>query len=382
MPWTNRPQEGCKRICARILLLWTLAPFVIVGFTLVFANPEAPPPPSVFSLGVFLVAFALIVLALKSRSPALAAWVQSIGTLLIVLLAWRWFPASNIHFAFSLPVIIASVTLGFWSGMGIAALASLLLVFGSPYPFSSLMNHGLLLDATMLWTMTFLVSISQRPQNMMIAWLWSGYEQARRNLERARDHQLELKQALEDLTLARNQAIRLNELLLAARQAVDEARRAKADFVAKVSHELRTPLNMIIGFSDMILETPQVYSKRLPAALLADVAAIKRNSQHLASLVDDVLGLAEADSGRMQLFQEMTSIKQVAAEAAEAVRVLFRKKGLDLVLDLPGDLPDVYCDRIRVRQVLLNLLSNAGRFTAKGVHGYRRGFRMAIWSSR
>ena len=142
-----------------------------------------------------------------------------------------------------------------------------------------------------LGVVTYLLFITQRSQRTMVGWAWSGYAEARRHLETLRDRQLELKQALEDLNLARAQAVRLNELLLAARGAVEEARQAKEDFVAKVSHELRTPLNMIIGFSDMILASPQVYSRHLPATLLADIASIRRNSQHLASLVDDVLGL-------------------------------------------------------------------------------------------
>jgi len=123
---------------------------------------------------------------------------------------------------------------------------------------------------------------------------------------------------------------------------------------------------MIIGFSDMILGAPGTYAQRLPPALLADVAAIKRNSQHLASLVDDVLDLAEAETGRMQLFREPTSIKQVIQEAVEAVSVLFQQKGLSLMVDVPDDLPPAYCDRTRIRQVVLNLLSNAGRFTEMG----------------
>ena len=92
--------------------------------------------------------------------------------------------------------------------------------------------------------------------------------------------------------------MRLNRLADGLRQeAEEEARRAKEQFVANVTHELRTPLNMIIGFSEMILDAPQAYGAspsggRLPPALLADLAVILRNAQHLASLIDDVLDLA------------------------------------------------------------------------------------------
>ncbi|MBC7236817.1 MAG: hybrid sensor histidine kinase/response regulator [Chloroflexi bacterium] len=214
--------------------------------------------------------------------------------------------------------------------------------------------------------MTGLLAISQHPERRMLAWAWQGYAQARAALEQARDRQVELKQALEDLALANRETIRLNEMLSAARRAVEEARRAKEEFVANVSHELRTPLNMIIGFSDMILDAPETYSHRLPSALLADVAAIRRNSQHLSELVDDVLDLSEADSGSMQLFKERVSLAEVIQEAKDTVGGFFEKKGLTLNVDVPPDLPPMQCDRTRIRQVLLNLLSNAARFTERG----------------
>ena len=89
---------------------------------------------------------------------------------------------------------------------------------------------------------------------------------------------------------------------------------------------------MIIGFSDMILESPGVYARRLPPALLADVAAIKRNSQHLANLVDDVLDLTKADAGHVQIHKEWVSIPELVQEAIEAVSALFQNRRASLSL--------------------------------------------------
>ncbi len=69
----------------------------------------------------------------------------------------------------------------------------------------------------------------------------------------------------------------------------------RQEFVANVSHELRTPLNLIIGFSEMLLQSSQVYGTKLPSPILADIAAIERNSQHLTRLVDDVLDLSQVE---------------------------------------------------------------------------------------
>lgn len=349
----------------RDLIPLATVPVAVAGFLIALVAPDDPPP-SLFTLGLMLMVIAIVVLWLRERSPDGAAWTLVLGSLAITLMAWLWLTSASGGFLFLIPVIMAAMMLGSVSTMLVGAIATMLLLGCASQVGLSRTDVNVVTAVGAQWVAVYLLVISQRSQRTMVAWAWNGYAEARRHLEAARDRQMELKQALEDLGLARAQAVRLNDLLLSARRAVEEARQAKEDFVAKVSHELRTPLNMIIGFSDMILASPQVYSRRLPATLLADIASIRRNSQHLASLVDDVLGLAEADSGRMHLFQEMVALGEVVAEAVESVQLFFDKKGLYLDVSVPDDLPAVFCDRVRVRQVLINLLSNAARFTEAG----------------
>jgi CheY-like chemotaxis protein len=123
---------------------------------------------------------------------------------------------------------------------------------------------------------------------------------------------------------------------------------------------------MIIGFSEMITQAPQVYGQALPAPLMADIGAIQRNSHHLLQLVDDVLDLSQVDSRRMAVSKEWVRIDEVVSSAADTVRLLFESKGLYLRTEIASELPPVFCDITRVRQVLINLLSNAGRFTEEG----------------
>ncbi|MBN1810575.1 MAG: response regulator [Anaerolineae bacterium] len=197
-------------------------------------------------------------------------------------------------------------------------------------------------------------------------WSLFSFEQTRREIEIAREQRVELKQTQEDLVQANQELARLADRLKVMHHVAEEARRAKEQFVANVSHELRTPLNMIIGFSDMIMQLPQVYGGALPQPLLADIAAIQRNSQHLAKLVDDVLDLSQIEAGHMTLSQEWVSLQEIIDEAAEAVGALFESKGLYLKAEIPPELAPVFCDVTRIRQVLINLLSNAGRFTERG----------------
>lgn len=204
-------------------------------------------------------------------------------------------------------------------------------------------------------------------------WSVSSFERARQSLEQLRDRTVELMQVQEDLLQANRELARLSERLKTMYQVADEARQAKQEFVANVSHELRTPLNMIIGFSEMITQLPQVYSSNLPPTLLADIAAIQRNSMHLAKLVDDVLDLSQAEAGHAALTKEWTHMEEVIEQAIVAVRALFESKDLYLVSECSPDLPPVFCDSTRVRQVVINLLSNAGRFTERG------GVRVGVW---
>ena len=211
-------------------------------------------------------------------------------------------------------------------------------------------------DNVLTWTATL----------TSVRWAWAGYERSLAMLEKARDAGLQLRQTLQDLTHANVQLTRLNRLVDGLRQTAEDARRAKEQFVANVSHELRTPLNMIIGFAEMMLESPEAYGKRLPPTLLADLAVIHRNSQHLASLIDDVLDLSQIEAGQVALTKEWASLSAIVAEAVQSVSPLYLSKDLQLAADVPVDLPPVYCDRTRIREVLLNLLSNAGRFTEQG----------------
>ena len=348
----------------RELLSWALLLALIIGVTVMMIQAEqAPLLP--FVLGMCLIALVQVVWSLRDRALTAAVWVFVLGECVLIAIGWWQYPRSPIHHMLVLPIMTATLTQGLWMALAAAMLAGGVMAFGMIHLTHATMGY-LLGELGILYAVTFLAIVSQRLQARIIRSAWENYCRARDNLQLALSRQLELKQALEDLAQANEQTVRLNDMLSAAQQAVEDARRAKEAFVANVSHELRTPLNMIISFSDMILETPEAYAHHLPPALLADIAAIKRNSQHLAELVDDVLALSEAEVGRLQLALEPVVMAHIVREAVEAVRVLVEKKGLELIVDVPQDLPLIHCDRTRIRQVLLNLLGNAARFTEKG----------------
>jgi signal transduction histidine kinase len=324
--------------------------------------------------GLLMLGLLLAAWLLRGRSFGATAAILVTATLagVILAVAWGGMPAAVCLLA--VPAGLATVLMGAGWGAGLGALftAGLYADALAGGGFFSLLGAApadelRAVAAVAVWAPVGLLWVVLRPLLMAVEWAWSHFEQSQAALGQARDTQVQLKQALEDLSSANVQLTRLNQLAQGLRGAAEAARRAKEAFVANVSHELRTPLNMIIGYSRMIVQNPHVYGERaIPPALLADLAVILRNSQHLASLVDDVLDLSQIEAGEMALSKEQADLVEILDSAVTIVRPLFESKRLYLETKLEQALPAVHVDRTRIREVLLNLLSNAGRFTERG----------------
>jgi len=160
---------------------------------------------------------------------------------------------------------------------------------------------------------------------------------------------------------------RTQQDLVYARRQAEDAQRLKERFAANVSHELRTPLNIILGFSELMALSPEIYGAAAwPPALRRDVHQIYRSSSHLLAMIDDILNLSHFEIAGFTLHREPTSLDALIREALEIAGDLFRDRPVRLEADVEPGLPSLELDRTRLRQVLLNLLSNARRFTERG----------------
>ena len=158
----------------------------------------------------------------------------------------------------------------------------------------------------------------------------------------------------------------INRKLEIAFEQAEESRLAKARFAANVSHELRTPINLIVGFSEVMILAPEVYDQPLPASYRADIHTVFRNARHLRNLINDVLDISQLEAQHLAIVKEKANLRDSVREASDMVADLIAKHGLAFEIDIPANLPDMWFDPVRIRQILLNLLVNAVRFTSKG----------------
>ncbi|PDW04590.1 response regulator [Candidatus Viridilinea mediisalina] len=155
----------------------------------------------------------------------------------------------------------------------------------------------------------------------------------------------------------------IEQTLRAAKEAADAANRAKSQFLSTMSHELRTPLTAIIGYAEML---EQSFADAEPAEVQQDLARIHGAGVHLLALINDVLDLSKIEAGHMQIKPSMFNVSELLDKALATARALAQRNGNELVLQATDDLGLMYSDEMRLHQVLLNLLSNACKFTHDG----------------
>jgi signal transduction histidine kinase len=170
-------------------------------------------------------------------------------------------------------------------------------------------------------------------------------------------------------TLATQVAVALQNANLYAEQAATVVRlreldQLKSTFLANMSHELRTPLNSILGFTDVMLEG---LDGPLTGRMDNDLKVIQKNGRHLLELINDVLDMAKIEAGKMNLSLERFDLNEVLEEVLELTGPLAREKALELCIE-PGAADGLYleADRVRLRQVMINLVGNAIKFTEIG----------------
>jgi signal transduction histidine kinase len=156
------------------------------------------------------------------------------------------------------------------------------------------------------------------------------------------------------------------ESLRLAKEAAEAANRAKSGFLAMMSHELRTPLNVIIGFSEMMQR--EVRGPLGNEEYRTYVADIHESGTHLLHIINDILDLSKAEAGKLELHEDVFDLRDTIRSVRELLGRRIGGADLSASADLPADLPLLCADELKTKQILLNLVSNAVKFTPPGGH--------------
>lgn len=342
-----------------------IALFLCPAIALALGAFQLPDSSKAMNLSLVLYAVSGATWLLTGWHDQIGRWATVLALAMVVCVVRVWMDVPGFLVLLVLPTALAAAVIDPKAAL-VTTLGETALL-ATPHRLLPAIGGGeAAMAVTVIWITLGAMCVAYWPVSQLAQWSWQRFEQARDLLEEARDRQAELKDALDALAHSNGQLALTVEKLARMRRIAEEAQKTKAAFVANVSHEFRTPLNMIIGLVDLLMETPEVYGQELPAELLEDLEIVHRNCEHLSSMINDVLDLSQIEASRLALHRDHVNLKDILDGALAVVRPLIDKKALSLQVIVPEDLPDLYCDAVRIRQVVLNLVSNAARFTEEG----------------
>ena len=354
---------------SRSIITMVAVIYTIWHFTATLGWPDIFSP-SLWSITLPMIALVAISLHLLDKNYLLAHTFWMMGLMALIFLAYSLYQHPEALLLLTTLPLMAIVTVGFQGAILVGGLIFITMlyvptVFSLP-PIPTGYQIGITLGS--VFSTLFGWGLSN---NLFTAIDSSSFhfKEARKHLEETRHHRAEISRMLKELNQSNYQLERLNQMLQQARRRAEDARTDRDRFILAVSHELRSPLNFVIGFSDLMVNSPETYATLddWPPGLYDDAQEIYRSSNHLLHLINDILDMGQIDARKMTLFREKVSLAQIVDEVRKMVRGAFDQKGLTFVVDVESDLPDVFIDCTRIRQVLLNLVNNGLRFTEQGV---------------
>lgn len=332
---------------------------------------------------LFLIAACFLTRTLLSFNLFLpAAWVYTLGAILALAIAlWGGqgsvndsgdiFANQTLPFAFVVVVFIGGLLLPPSDTFVIALIASIttfLIPFAYAGNFDFLVAHQGFAVA-LIFIGALLAAQVTGELYAVTEWALSNYQRERQTNTNLFESQNQLNRALKRSEALSDKLSEINDELEVANEAAEVAKNFRGQFLANMSHELRTPLNAIIGFSETMLKFPMMYDDvTLPQAYEDDMSQIYNSGRQLLNLINDILDLSRVDAGKLDIFMERVELRPILTSVQSIAKGLLgnKSKSVKLYAETPEILPDVWADQNRLRQVLVNLYSNACKFTDEG----------------
>ncbi len=342
-----------------------------------------PPPFAVLAPPLLLFCASLGGLALGILPSSGRAALFLLGLTGTLALGYWAIPSRDWVYALSLVVVAGGAVAGPVTSFAAAASLSVLTLLSLRFVPGAPALEQLPAPLGLLWGSALISGPSSQSLYAMLHWAMDSRAQAWQTTEEVRLRRAELRRTLDSLRVTHGLLERTVRELEAARAVAEEAREIKSRFVANISHEFRTPLNIIVGFAEMLCTSPETYEGvTWSPSLREDIVSIWRNAEHLLKMVDDVLDLAQIEASRLPVLPEPVDLRRIIQEALATGSSLLRDSALELRVSLPEELPRVAVDPTRIRQVLLNLINNAIRFTPQGyleVGAYLSGAEVVVY---
>lgn len=325
--------------------------------------------PELWICSLIMAATFILTLVFMERVYYLAQIIWLTGISAAIISSFLIFQKPEILFLFTILPMMAIVILGLTGTMIIEIGMVILLIFLPRITFIPVLPTGYreALIFIIIFAGVFGWGISSNLLSAIEEASYHYYE-ARKRLQETRQHRAEISRMLKEQGQSNYQLKQMNRMLEQARAKAEEAKEDRDRFAMAVSHELRSPLNFIIGFSDLMVNAPETYEdlQNWPPGLYDDVQEIYNSSKHLMDLINDILDMGKMDARRMPLFRERVEPAAILSDIKSLVSSQVAQKKLELIIDCENNLPNIFVDRTRIRQVLLNIIANSLRFTDQG----------------
>lgn len=359
--------ERADALSVLLLISAIVSVILYVTFSQFNQNSIAAIQPNGFAIlfGITLLSYAVA----KRKHIDAAAYIFTLGMTVsfAIQLAFTG-PNPMIYAILILPIGIASMVLDHKHMSTVASFVGVSAVLFASFAVG--IGHALIpavIPLVLYASIASILYLNSYQAFERIHWTLDNQSKDNRRAEMFYDQSEQLQKAYLEVQHYTSKLEMVNKQLEEAQKQAERASKAKSTFLSNMSHELRTPLNVIIGYSNSMLHMPQMF-KNTPVsdAHKPYLQLIEENGHYLVGLISDVLDLGKIEAGRLELHPAATELPSLFRGVMATSVGLLKGKPVQLRSDFPEDLPVIWADPMRVRQIILNLMSNALKFTDTG----------------